>query len=233
MKKVMIFVAIMLCTTIIMAQHHNPMHHHKHNPDIVLPKVEKHGGMALLDLCAKRKTVREYKQNAVAMETLAELLWATVGINRIDGRRVIPTARNKQEVEVLVLLPTGSYLYSPKDNKLIFKTKEDLRKYAGRFDAPVYFVLVSDLEKSGKDERSLHFATMDIGYASQMVYLACANKKLATCAIGMIVDENKIKKAMRLPDTYKIQLAHSIGEEKLVLKPMPKPMPIMPKPITK
>lgn len=232
MKKVMILFAIILCTTIIMAQHH-PMPPHKHNQDIVLPKVEKHGGMALLDLCAKRQTVREYKQNAVSMETLAELLWATNGINRLDGRRVIPTARNKQEVEVLVLLPTGSYLYSPKDNKLIFKTKEDLRKYAGRFDAPVYFVLVSDLEKSGKDERSLHFATMDIGYASQMVYLACANKKLATCAIGMIVDENKIKKAMRLPDTYKIQLAHSIGEEKLVLKPMPKPMPIMPKPMNK
>ena len=214
----------------IMAQHHNPMHHHKHNPDIELPKVEKQGGMALLDLCAKRQTVREYKQNDVSMETLAELLWVTNGINRPDGRRVIPTARNKQEVEVLVLLPTGSYLYSPQDNTLIFKTKEDLRKYAGRFEAPVYFVLVSDLAKSGQDERSLHFATMDIGYASQMVYLGCANKKLATCAIGMIVDEAKIKTAMKLPETYKIQLAHSIGEEKKampkpIFKPMPKPTP--------
>jgi hypothetical protein len=37
-------------------------------------------------------------------QTLANLLWAAFGINRPDGRRTAPSARNWQEIDIYVSL---------------------------------------------------------------------------------------------------------------------------------
>ncbi|HNZ67351.1 MAG: nitroreductase family protein [Planctomycetes bacterium] len=197
------FILLLLCISLsLMAQ------------DIELPKPKKEGGMPLMQAFTERMTNRVYQSTELSLEELSQLVWVANGINRPDGKRTIPTARNRQEVEILVLLSSGSYLYNPQKHILIQKTKEDLRSYAGAFSAPVYFVLVSDTAKCGTEPRSISFARLDIGYASYAIYLACASLDLGTCAIGMIKDPQKIHESMKLPDSYIIQLSHSIGKIK-------------------
>jgi len=106
------FILLLLCISLsLMAQ------------DIELPKPKKEGGMPLMQAFTERMTNRVYQSTELSLEELSQLVWVANGINRPDGKRTIPTARNRQEVEILVLLSSGSYLYNPQKHILIQKNK--------------------------------------------------------------------------------------------------------------
>jgi len=107
------FILLLLCISLsLMAQ------------DIELPKPKKEGGMPLMQAFTERMTNRVYQSTELSLEELSQLVWVANGINRPDGKRTIPTARNRQEVEILVLLSSGSYLYNPQKHILIQKQKK-------------------------------------------------------------------------------------------------------------
>ena len=76
-----------------------------------LPPQAKRGGMPLLEALSRRRTIREFRPDALTDRQLNELLWAACGVNRPDGKRTIPTAMNRQDLSVIVLLP-AAYLLS-------------------------------------------------------------------------------------------------------------------------
>ena len=86
---------------------------------VALPAPAKTGGMPLMQALAERKTVRDYKPGELDAATLSEILYAANGVNRPDGKRTIPTAMNKQDLEVYVALPGAAYHYDAKANKLV------------------------------------------------------------------------------------------------------------------
>lgn len=64
---------------------------------------------------SERHSTREFASKALNLSDLSDLLWAANGINRSDsGKRTAPSALNKQDVDVYVVLPEGSYLYDAK-----------------------------------------------------------------------------------------------------------------------
>ena len=69
-----------------------------------LPAPQKTGGMPLMEALAKRATVRSFDTTDISMQQLSNLLWASFGVNRPDGRRTAPSANNKQEIDIYVLL---------------------------------------------------------------------------------------------------------------------------------
>ena len=94
---------------------------------------------------------------------------------------------------------------------MIQVSSKDLRKLAGRFAAPVYVAIVSNRKLSGDSPRSLHYAAMDAGYVSQNIYLAAAAMKLGTCAIGSIPKAAELEKELKLTQSEKVLLTHSVG----------------------
>ena len=94
---------------------------------VALPAPAKTGGMPLMQALAERKTVREYKPGELDAATLSEILYAANGVNRPDGKRTIPTAMNKQDLEVYVALPGAAYHYDAKANKLVKIDTGDFR----------------------------------------------------------------------------------------------------------
>jgi hypothetical protein len=64
----------------------------------LLPPQTK-GGMPLMEALANRKTNRDFTQDELTPQQLSNLLWAAAGVNRPDGRRTAPTARNAQQIE--------------------------------------------------------------------------------------------------------------------------------------
>ena len=155
---------------------------------IDLPAPQKTGGMPLMDALAKRSTARAFDSKELSPQQLSSLLWAAFGINRPDGKRTAPSARNFQETDIYVLLKSGAYVYSAKSNKLDLVVAEDIRALGGTQafvkDAPVTLVFVADLSKMGKgsNEDKKNTANIDVGYISQNAYLFCASEGLVTGA---------------------------------------------------
>ena len=76
-------------------------------PAIVLPKPETNGGMPLMKALSLRQSERSFSNQDLLPQELSNLLWATWGINRADGKRTAPSASNKQQLSVYVVLQTG------------------------------------------------------------------------------------------------------------------------------
>src|SRR5512137_936385 len=85
---------------------------------IDLPAPRKSGGMPLMDTLAKRSTAREFDSKELPPQELSTLLWACFGINRPDGKRTAPSAKNNQETDIYVILKQGAYVYDAKANQL-------------------------------------------------------------------------------------------------------------------
>jgi len=180
-----------------------------------LPVPQKTGGMPLMEALAKRASVREYDTKDISMQQLSNLLWASFGVNRPDGKRTAPSASNKQEIDIYVLLKNGAYLYDAQNNKLIQVTPEDLRTQATeqRFaDAPVQLIFITDLAKRGEnsEEAKLRTSNIDCGYISQNTNLYCTSEGLATRPRGSVNRDVLISK-LKLRADQKILLAHSVG----------------------
>ena len=186
--------------------------------DIALPAPRQTGGMPLMEALAKRQSIREYDTRALSQQQISDLLWATFGINRPDGRRTAPTANNRQELDLYVVLKEGAFRYDASANKLVQITSEDIRgQIAGlRFAAaPLQLLYVADLSRRSENDenRKLLMAHIDCGYLSQNTGLFCASEGLATCARATLNREVAAEKLQLRPE-QRILLAHSVGYPK-------------------
>jgi SagB-type dehydrogenase family enzyme len=183
--------------------------------NIDLPVAQKTGGMPLMEALAKRTSVRAYDTTEISIQQLSNLLWASFGVNRPDGRRTAPSANNKQEMEIYVLLKTGAYVYDAHNNRLIQVINEDIRSQVGdlRFsEAPVQLIFIADLMKRGgnNDEEKLKTANIDCGYISQNTYLYCTSEGLVTLARGGF-KKDLLSIKLNLRPEQRIIITHPVG----------------------
>ena len=177
--------------------------------DIVLPKPVTTGGMPLMEALSKRSSSREFSAADLDNQILSNMLWAAWGFNRSD-KRTAPSANNKQELSLYVVLKSGAYFYDAKANKLVQKVTGDIRGKMGNQDfvatAPVNIVFVEDKSKKGA-------GATDSGYISQNIYLFCASENLATVVRGWF-DANVVKEALKLGENMQPILTQTVGKKK-------------------
>ena len=187
------------------------------NEEIIqLVEPQKTGGMPLFEALDNRQSMRSYSQEALSDQDLSNLLWAAIGVNREDGKRTAPTARNWLQFDIYVIMADGSYLYDAAEHALIRIADEDLREHAGTQSfartAPVNLIFVSDHDRmTGADRAKRDFnSATDVGFISQNVYLFCASEGLATVVRGM-VDREKIHEILQLRPAQHVILGQSVG----------------------
>ena len=175
--------------------------------------------MPLMQALAERHTSREFASDPLPLQTLSNLLWAAFGVNRPDGHRTAPSARNWQETDLYVFLPDGVYLYDAGANLLQPVLAGDHRAAAGKQefvkDAPLSLVYVADLARMGDaapEDKALYSAA-DAGFIAQNVYLFCASEGLSVVVRGM-VDREQIAKLLHLRSDQKVILAQTVGYPK-------------------
>ena len=89
---------------------------------VKLPKPNLNRAGTVMKALSERQSTREYASKTLSLADLSDLLWAANGINRPEsGKRTAPSALNKQDVDVYVILPEGSYVY---DAKKVLKLKD-------------------------------------------------------------------------------------------------------------
>lgn len=181
---------------------------------IILPAPETAGGMPLLSAISARKSERSFAAEPLPLPVLSTLLWAAWGINRPEtGHRSAPSARNRQQTDLYVVMAAGAYLYDAQTHALQPVAAGDLRALTGRQDfvkqAPLNLVFVERLSEP-VDENALIWAGSHAGFISENVYLYCAAAGLATVVRGM-VNREELASALKLPAGHRILLAQTIG----------------------
>jgi nitroreductase len=187
-----------------------------HAQDIELPAPRKTGGLPLMEALAKRSTSRSFDARDLTPQQLSDLLWAGFGINRPNGKRTAPSAHNRQELELYVLLKQGAYVYDPAKNALLQTTTEDLRNLGAKTEAAVCVLFVANLSKrEEKSEASKEWATVDSGFIGQNLYLYCASEGLATGYRAGGFDSAALKPKLKLKPEQEIVAAQPVGYPKL------------------
>ncbi|TVR69207.1 MAG: SagB/ThcOx family dehydrogenase [Marinilabiliales bacterium] len=183
---------------------------------IKLDEPERTGGMPLFEALDKRQSMRSFSSRELSGRDLSNVLWAAFGMNRDDGRRTAPSARNWQQFDIYLIMAGGWYLYEPREHVLVKKGDEDLRQYAGSQDfvatAPVNLIFVSDHDRmsgASPENKEFHSAT-DVGFISQNVYLYCASEGLATVVRGLL-DRDLLKELMNLGPSQHVILGQTVG----------------------
>jgi len=181
-----------------------------------LPPAQKTGGMPVMEAFQLRKSQRSFSSKELSSQQLSNLLWAAYGINRPDGFRTVPAAKNWYEYDIYVLKPDGWFLYEVTKHALLKMGNEDLRVYGGTQDfvkaAPVILVYVADFGRMNDttDELRKFFSAVDVGYISQNVYLWCASEGLATIILGQ-VDKEKVREVLKLKPNQQVILSQPVA----------------------
>ena len=185
---------------------------------IQLPSPQTTGGKPLMQALKDRMSVRSYSEEKLPMQTLSNLLWAAFGINRPDGRRTAPSARNWQEIDIYVATPEGLFLWDAQKNVLNPIVAKDVRALTGTQpfvkDAAVNLVYVADFTRvTGEGANKDVWVGADTGFISQNVYLYCASEGLAT-VVRANIDRDVLAKEMKLKQEQKIMFAQCVGYPK-------------------
>ena len=165
-----------------------------------------------------RMSTKTFNGEKLPMQTLSNLLWAAFGINRPDGRRTAPSAKNWQETEIYVATADGVYLWDAKKNTLETILTKDIRAITGNQeyvkDASVVLIYVSDYVKVNAGEMDKQILVgADTGMIAENVYLFCASEGLAT-VVRANIDINALGKELKLRPDQKIILDQCVGYPK-------------------
>ena len=182
---------------------------------IALPKPDLNSGKPFMQCVAERRSERKFSSEALPLQIIGEILFVADGITRKDGRKTVPTARNKQNQSVYAATADGIYLYDNKAHALVPILKGDYRQACGRQPfhkkAPLILLFVADMNAIGNTpaEQAL-YAGNHSGSASQNVYLYAANKNLSTVVCGML-DRDALKKLLKLSDDQMVIFSQPIA----------------------
>jgi nitroreductase len=180
---------------------------------IQLPKPQGASGMSLMQALAERNTTRAFKDKPLPLQTLSNLLWAAFGVNRPRDvkpglGRTAPSAMNKQEVELYVVLAQGAYVYDAEANLLRPVVAGDLRAKMGAppaGQAAITLVYVADSK--------LNYAQVDVGFIGQNVYLFAAAEGLNAWfyALHGQQDATAVAAALKLSEGKSPLYGQSVG----------------------
>jgi hypothetical protein len=176
--------------------------------DIKLPAPDKTNTTTLIQALEQRHSDREFSDKAIDNQTLSSILWAAYGVNRTDGKRTIPTALDKKDLNVYVFNSDGIWLYDANENTLKQQSSEnklDLFRLQDYMNA-VSTVLVY----TGSTE---DYAVMHAGAAYQNVELYAAANNMASIVRGYFEHE-KVAQALNLPAGQRVIISQAIGWKK-------------------
>ena len=180
---------------------------------IKLPESKCSGGILVEEAIKSRRSVHDYTSESVTLEELSQILWAAQGITGKSRGRAAPSAGATYPLELYVVvervtgLDPALYHYLPKEQSLecvMLGRYSTALSYASLGQVCVrnaalnlVFSAVYDRTTSRYGERGIRYVNIDVGHASENVYLQCRSLGLGTVAVGAFDDE-KVKEALKL-----------------------------------
>ncbi|MCD6521280.1 SagB/ThcOx family dehydrogenase [Candidatus Calescamantes bacterium] len=201
--------------------------HGEEKIQITLPSPELKSKVSIEEAIFKRRSCREYKDKPITLKQLSQILWACQGITEKGGyKRSAPSAGATYPLEIFVVvgkveeLDPGIYRYIPSTHKLELYKKGDFRRELARAclnqpwvaEAPLSLIFTAIFERttSRYGKRGIRYVYIEVGHASQNVYLQCESLGLGTVAVGAFIDE-EVKKVLSLTSPFEPVYVMPVG----------------------
>jgi SagB-type dehydrogenase family enzyme len=165
------------------------------------------GAMILDRVLWQRKSIRDFQQQPISKDQLSYLLWASTGIQRIEGGyefRTVPSAGALYPIETYVVvndvrkLEAGVYHYSIKAHQLEQLKQGEFRQEITAAalgqgmcqTSAVVFVWSAVFErcKWKYGQRAYRYIYLDAGHIAENLALAAVSLNLGSCEIGALYD---------------------------------------------
>jgi len=173
--------------------------------DIHLPEPDKTGKTTLMQALEDRHSDREFSDREIDDRTLSSILWVAYGVNRDDGKRTIPTAMGKKDLNIYVFNKNGIWLYDG-DNNLL-KQQSD-QNHMDLFQKQDYMASVpAVLVYTGSTD---DYAAMHAGSAYQNVELYTAANNMASI-VRAFFEHDKVAEVLKLPKEQRVIISQAIG----------------------
>jgi len=182
---------------------------------IALPAPDTRGTRPLESTLSKRRSIRKYKDSALTLPEVSQLLWAAQGITSKRGFRTAPSAGALYPLELYVAagqvqgLGAGIFHYLPQKHALELIEKGDQREALARAalgqqpvrQAPAVFIFAAvpgrTAVKYGR--RSVRYVLQEVGHAAQNICLQAVALELGSVVIGAFSDED-VARILKLKD---------------------------------
>lgn len=189
-----------------------------------LPAARTQGGASLERTLAERRSVRDFRNEALSLADVSQILWAAQGITSPRGFRTAPSAGALYPLEVYLVagrvegLEEGVYRYRPSGHELLKVFQGDRRtnlaaaalnqSWVGEAPASVVIGAVFERTTGKYRERGVRYVFMEAGHAAQNVCLQAVACGLGSVVVGAFQDR-EVKQLLRM----------SISEEPLAIIP--------------
>jgi len=182
---------------------------------IELPQPRKDSQVSLEETLLKRRSIRDYTGQPLTLFEVSQLLWAGQGITAKWGGRTAPSAGALFPLELYLVvgdvekLAPGVYRYNPEKHEIIKVVDGDKRAELAKAawgqswveKGAINLVFAAVYERTTKKygERGIRYVHMEVGHASQNVYLQAVALELGTVTVGAF-DDGQVKKILNLPE---------------------------------
>ncbi len=188
----------------------------KEGENIKLPQPQSDSTVSIEETLRSRRSVRDYKDMSLSLHEISQLLWAAQGVTNSLGFRTAPSAGALYPLEIYLVagnvknLPEGVYKYKPESHTLVNVIKGDkmhelsaaaLGQSCIKKSAAV-IVLAAVYERTMKKygQRGIRYVHIEVGNASQNIYLQAVSLNLGTVLIGAF-DDVKVQKVLNMHNT--------------------------------
>jgi len=189
---------------------------------IALPQPALDGKLSLEKALLSRRSVRDFKDQALTLSQLSQLLWSAQGITDPQGFRTAPSAGALYPLEVYAVvgkvegLPAGVYKYRPKGHQVVKVLSGDKRKEIAKaaldqealVQGAVVLLFSGVYERTSWKyaERAERYVAIEVGHAAQNVLLQATALGLGAVPVGAFQDEEVKKVAALLEDEHPLLL---------------------------
>jgi SagB-type dehydrogenase family enzyme len=185
-----------------------------------LPAPEQHGTVPLERTLAHRRSIRDFTDAPIGVDTIGQLLGAAQGDTDAEGHRTAPSAGALYPLEAYVATREGLFHYDPDSHRLVRRAADPRTAIARAAhgqdavrSAPVVIVFTAVYGRTatkygGRAERYVH---MEAGHAAQNVLLQATALRLGAVPVGAF-DDDALALALSLPraerPVYLIPVGH-------------------------
>jgi SagB-type dehydrogenase family enzyme len=205
---------------------------------IKLPPPILKSNVSIEEALLQRRSVREYKVEALTLKQVSQLLWAAYGITQPNssrsflrgGLRTAPSAGALYPLEFYLVagrvegLNPGLYKYNSEKHELLKILDGDKRKDVcnaaleqDMFEtAPATIVITAVFARTTVKYRERgreRYVWIDAGHSAQNICLQCVSLNLGTCTVGAF-DDVKLSKVLNLPKEEEPIYLLPVGKKK-------------------
>jgi SagB-type dehydrogenase family enzyme len=155
-----------------------------------------------------RRSIREFKNKALTLNEIANLLWAAQGItDKEKGFRAAPSAGATYPLVLFIATQDGIFQYIPQSHALRRKNKKDLRTDIAKAalnqmfiaDAGLVIIITALFENTTwrYGERGVRYVHNEVGHCAQNIHLEAVALGLGSVPVGAFYDD-KVKDILDL-----------------------------------